>query len=234
MSFLLSAARSALVTFGICLAAGFSAAPCVGGDKTSSSSQERRWTSPREASDGPTLDAAWFAERKVVVYLIPPAGLPAARQAAAAVMRDRWTADDWSIKHVFVGGVPHAPMFTLGKKIGLRDAVREVTRAAGQGDEFFAENEKLVLEHVFFVHDPKLAVWKELLGDGAGRSAVVMIDHGRVVGSIDTVGLAAAPATAGPDGTETNKRAEALAVEVRKALVKPEDARRGATASTKG
>ena len=198
--------RSPSLALGLGLAgaaACFAAAARSGQDGASG----RRWASPRQAADGPVLDSDWFAGRKAVVYLVPPGGLPDVRKAAAAVMADRWTAGDWSTKHVFVGGVPSAAVFGLGKRIGLRDAAREVTRAAGQGDELIEENESLVAEHVFFVHDPRQEVWAELLGpdrDGktGAATALVVLDGGVSAGVVDLRPAASdrtSDAEAGPD-----------------------------------
>lgn len=178
----------------------------------------RGWQSAREAYDGPVLDAAWFAERRVVVYLVPTGGLPAMRGPAAAVIRSHWTAGDWSLKHVFVSGVPSKPVFIAGRRIGLYDLAQAVTKEAGQGDEFVAANEDYVRQNVFFVHDPDGAAWAELLGEDATRgSAVVLLDHGRVVKSIELH-------EAELSGTSAAEREEAdlrIATEVRESLPRP-------------
>lgn len=162
------------------------------------STPQRKWSSARQASEGPILDAAWFENRKAIVYLIPEGGLMTARRTANVVMRDLWTAEDWDTKHVFVGGVPSPLKFAIGKHAGLQDAVRELTKAYGQGEEAHEQNEALVRKHVFFVHDAKSTLWDELLGPDPADAeqvstetadelpvTVVVLDAGRVVGSID-------------------------------------------------
>lgn len=184
-------ARSGLAC--LCLASLCVAA--LAGDAEATRSQ-RRWSSARQASEGPMLDPPWFENRKAVVYLIPAGGLNPIRRIAAAVMTDLWTAGDWDTKHIFVGGVPNAAVFIIGKQVGLNDAIRRLTEANGQGEEAYDENEKIVLQHVFFVHDRKASLWQEL-GAHPDESApvstdpeekppiaVVVLDRGHVVGVI--------------------------------------------------
>lgn len=177
------------------------------------------------------LDPPWFENRKAVVYLIPAGGLNPIRRIAAAVMTDLWTAGDWDTKHIFVGGVPNAAVFIIGKQVGLNDAIRRLTEANGQGEEAYDENEKVVLRHVFFVHDRKATLWQELGADRnesgqlSGDSvetppiAVVVIDGGRVVG---VVPFDAAQESADP--ASPNSPAY-VATEVRRLLSTPTESR---------
>lgn len=180
-----------------CLSLAAFCVAAVGGD--GGSKPQRTWSSARQASDGPVLDEAWFKERRAVVYLIPPGGGRAVRQAAGAVMSDLWTAGDWETNHVFVGGAVSAPAFAIAKRIGLKDAEREVGRVSDRRGESPEQIEKIVRQHVFCVHDPEASLWKELLGSGdnteyvstaAGTElelpiAVLVLDGGRVVGSVE-------------------------------------------------
>lgn len=182
-----------VLSFAVCGAAVL-ASPSFAGNKphagegcTEDVAAERGWRAAREAYDGPVLDAAWFADRRVVVYLVPAGGLPVVRGPAAAVIGSHWTAGDWSLKHVFVSSVPSKPIFMAGRRIGLYDLAQAVTKAAGQGEEFISSNEDYVRQNVFFVHDPEGTAWTELLGIPAGEpqgTAVVLLDRGRVVKSI--------------------------------------------------
>jgi hypothetical protein len=177
----------------------------------------RGWQSSREAYDGPVLDAAWFAKRRVVVYLVPAGGLPTVRGPAASVIGSHWTAGDWSLKHVFVSSVPSKPIFLAGRRIGLYDLAQAVTKAAGQGDEFVASNEEYVRQNVFFVHDPEGTAWTELLGVPAGErqsTAVVLLDGGRVVKSITLEPVSYATASE----AEREEAHLQLAAEVRESL----------------
>ena len=180
--------------------------------------ESRRWSSAREAYDGPVLDAEWFAKRRVVVYLVPNGGLPAMRGPAAAVIRDHWTEGDWSLKHVFVSSVPSKAIFIAGRRIGLYDLASGVTKEAGQGDDFVAANEDYVQQNVFFVHDPEGTAWAELLGaefEDHRLSAAVLLENGRVVKSIEVKKFGFDTAE---DAAERETFAAGLASEVRETL----------------
>jgi hypothetical protein len=157
---------------------------------------ERAWSSARQTSEGPTLDGAWFKNRKAVVYLMPPGGGRFMRPAASAVMRELWSSGDWDTNHVFVGGAVSAPIFMISKRIGTRDAEREVERVSAQRGESAEKIAKVVRPHVFCVHDRDASLWKELLSpsdieqvsteaDSELPIAVLVLDGGRVVGSVE-------------------------------------------------
>ncbi|HEX6987692.1 MAG TPA: hypothetical protein VF170_20095 [Planctomycetaceae bacterium] len=182
--------------------------------------EARRWTSARTGFAGPVLDPAWFAGRRAVVYLLPDGGdVAAVRRAADEIMRDRWTEGDWSLKHVIVSDVG-AARFAARRRVAVRDIAIEITRAAGQGPEFAAENEEFALQNVFFVHDPEGAVWRELLGepeDGRRAAAVVLLDYGgRVVRVLDPIQSAGESETASATSLDRSERP--LAAEVRRSL----------------
>lgn len=160
----------------------------VADSKEETSKDGARWTSARESVEGPVLDSAWFAERRAIVYLVPDGGLPTVRGPAAAVFEDRWTAGDWSIKHVFVSDVPSKFKFVAGRRIGIVDMATAITKAAGQGDDQIAANEEFLSQHVYFVHDPEGTTWSELLGTpdgGKHATTMVLLENGKVVRSIE-------------------------------------------------
>lgn len=181
-------------------------------------SRSRHWSSARPSLDGSVLDAEWFARRRAVVYLVPDGPLPTFRPAATAVIRDRWTEGDWSLKHVFVSAAGSKWKFMAGQRLGVRDAALEVTRASGQPDSFAESTEAFVRRHVFFVHDPEGTAWEELLGDPDGplRPTVVLLDYGGRV--VETFELGA-----NLDRENAEEEPDRLAEEVRRLLpVRPE------------
>jgi hypothetical protein len=164
------------------------------------------------------LDEAWFARRRTVVYLVPNGQMGLFRRAAGAVMRDRWTSGDWSLKHVFVSAADGKAKFVAGQRVGLRDTALEITRAAGQPDDFVETTESFVREHVYFIHDPEGAAWHELVGPSSdkGQPAVALLDYGGKV--VKVIELDDSRASAAADKLEKAEVGERLAEEVRKLL----------------
>lgn len=179
-----------------------------------------RWLSERSTFNGPELSPEWFAERRVVVYLLPTDGdVGAFRRAASAIMKDQWTGGDWSLKHVFVSDVPNRLRFAARTRIAIYDVALQITAEAGQPAEFAFENEPFVRDHVFFVHDPQGSLWDELLTNSKRserEQAILFLDYGgRVVKAID-------PTTIN-DGTERIGETPSIAVEARKLLPRRTD-----------
>lgn len=161
-----------------------------------------RWKSERQAFAGPLLDPAWFAKRRVIVYLMPEAGdLPAIRRAAALIMRDRWLEGDWTLKHLVVSDVGRI-RFVARQRVAVHDIAQRMTEEAGQEPDFAPENENYVRQNLFFLHDPEREVWRELIGDGASlrEGAVVMLDYGGKVVRVMKASEALQPSESSDDG----------------------------------
>jgi hypothetical protein len=175
----------------------------------------RRWSSTRYVVDGPELNPDWFVRRRAVVYLVPQNGdVRAVRRAATAILRDRWTEGDWTMKHIFIGAGP-APRFLAGRRAALRDLALEVTRAADQPEDFADSNLDFVRDHALFIRDPEGVAWQELLGrplDEHQPAMVLLLDYG---------GRVVATFTLESEGTEAEteeRRLAELAEEVRRQL----------------